>query len=186
MSTQRSLAYPKQHNGFPLSLSFFFFLPPTAEAIFWGCVWHQARHRVTETDSYPGRNSDNTLRGAGSQKHNQRHTKELTQDKYHGGSPEHQTRLGSGLRSITHLAMCTALPRPALSRARDLASGSGALREQVNVNCIPHRAYLSELYTDLNLSTQFRARSPSVKSSIPPSTYVTTQRGYTGRAPSHG
>ena len=30
--TQGSLAYSKQHNGFP----FFFSLPPTGEAIFWG------------------------------------------------------------------------------------------------------------------------------------------------------
>ena len=77
---------PKQHNGF------FFFLipPPTGEALFWGGggVWHHAKHKVTETDSYPrekviastgcphlhglfrtlflGIKSANTLRGAGS------------------------------------------------------------------------------------------------------------------------
>ena len=188
VSTQGSLAYSKEHNGFPFFLSFFFSFSPPQEKQFsgGGGVWHHAKHRVTETDSYPGINSDNTLRGAGSQTHCQRHTKELTQDRYHRGSPEHQTRLGSGLCSLMRLAMCTALPRPAISRARGLALGSGTLREQVNVNCIPHRAYLSELHTDLSLSTQFRARSPSVRFSIPPSTYVTTQRGYTGRAPSHG
>ena len=150
---------------------FFSFSPPQRRSnLLGGGVWHHARHTVTETDSYPGINSDNTLRGAGSQTHCQRHTKKLTQDKYHGGSPEHQTRLGSGLRSITHLAMCTALPKPALSRARGLASSSGTLREQVNVNCIPHRAYLSELHADLNLSTPCCAHSPSVKFSIHPST----------------
>ena len=205
MSTQGSLAYSKQHNGFP----FFFSLPPTGEAMFWGGgIWHHANDKVTETDSclgkrviastgcphlhglfrtlFPGINSANTLRGADSQTHCQRHSKALTEDKDYGGSPKHQTRLGSGLRSITRLRMCTAFCRPALSRARGLASGSGTLREQVSVNCIPHRAYLSEVHTDLNPSTQFRARSPSVKFSIRPSTYITSQGGYTRRAPSHG
>ena len=87
-----------------------------------------------------------------------------------GVLPEHQTTLGSGLRFTTRLPMCTAFPRPALSTARGLPSGSGTLREQVNINCTPHRAYLSELHIHPNFSTQFRASSPSVKFSIPPST----------------
>ena len=212
--TRKKKGVQYQHKGHSLTRkstmdSFFFSLsPPHRRSNFLGgAVWHHAKHKVTETDSYPGKKviastgcphlhglfrtlfpgmkSANTLRGAGSRAHCQRHTKALTQDNYHGGSPEHQTRLRSGLGSIARLATCTALPRPALSRARGLASGSGTLREQVNANCIPHRAYLSELHTDRNFSTQFRARSPSVKFSIPPSTYFPTQRVYTGRTPSH-
>ena len=192
-----------------LSLCFFSlsFSLPRQKHLSGGGVWHHANDIVTETDSYPGKrliastwcphlhglfwtlfpgiNPTNTIRGAGRQTHCQRHSKALTQEKYHGVSPEHQTRLGSGLRSITRLAMCTVLPRPALSRAKGLASCSGTLRQQVNANYIPHRAYLSELQSDLKLSTQFRARRSSVKFSIPLSRCVTTQRGYTGRAPSH-
>ena len=204
--TRKKKGVQCQHKGHSLTRNsvtdspppFFFSLPPQEKQFSGaGAIWHQADHKVSETDSYlgkkviastgcphlqglfrtlfPGINSANTLRGAGSQTHCQRYSKALTQEKDHGGSPEHQTRLGSGLRSMTRLAMCTALPRPALSRARSLASGSGTLREQVNVNCIPHGAHLSELHTDLNLSTQFREGSPSVKFPIPPSTYVTTQ-----------
>ena len=41
--------------------------------------------------------------------------------------PEPHMGLDSGLRSMTHLAICTAHPRPALSTARGLVSGSGEL-----------------------------------------------------------